>query len=74
MDRVDGQLVADLLSVLDPRGRSAVRLYYGLDGVEGRTFADVARLLGLTPDATRATVRSSLSKLRQMSGDDLGVA
>ncbi len=61
--------VREALETLSPRHRQAVILYYGLDGVEGRTYEDVGRLLGgVTRQRAYQLVQEALKALREHRG------
>ncbi len=60
------EAVARALEVLSPRQRQALILYFGLDGVEGRSYADVARLLGgITRQRAHQIVKEALEILKE---------
>jgi RNA polymerase sigma factor (sigma-70 family) len=56
--------VRQLLGRLDPRERSVVLAYYGLEGEPTATYQQVAHRLGLSKQRVRQIEQSALAKLR----------
>ena len=54
----------DALSALPDRLRRVVRMRYGLDGGEAATFAEIGRVLHLTPQRVHQLHRQALRRLR----------
>ena len=50
---IRGEQIDALLDHLDPASRYAVAARFGLRGQEAATFADIADVLGVTPQAVR---------------------
>ena len=61
---VQGEQVDALLDHLDPTSRYAVAARFGLRGHEAVTFAVIADVLGVTPQAVRRRVERAIEKLR----------
>ena len=61
---VQGEQVDALLDHLDPTSRYAVAARFGLRGHEAVTFAVIAGVLGVTPQAVRRRVERAIEKLR----------
>lgn len=57
--------IARLLSVLDERDRQILTLRFGLDGHRQRTFTELARIFGLTPQRVRQIHVGAIRKLRE---------
>lgn len=55
-----------LLAALTQREQQVIRLSYGLDEADGRTFTrkEIAALLGIVPGGVQRTLRRALRKLR----------
>jgi len=69
-DRVTGaDLLVRLAGALDDRSATMVRLRFGLDGEEPRTYEQIAVALGTSRETVRTAVTRALARLRQ----DLGV-
>jgi RNA polymerase primary sigma factor len=74
MDRVDEQLVTDLLSVLDTRARFAVEQRFGLHDGRKRSYREVAEELGVTAEAARRLVKRAVTAVRDQAGDRIDAA
>ncbi len=61
---IRGEQIDALLDHLDPASRYAVAARFGLRGQESATFADIADVLGVTPQAVRRRVERAIEKLR----------
>ena len=61
---IRGDQIDALLDHLDPTSRFAVAARFGLRGHEAATFADIADVLGVTPQAVRRRVERAIEKLR----------
>ena len=61
---VDGDLVGELLEVLDDRARYAVEARFGLLDGERQSFREVGASLGITAEAARRLVNRALATLR----------
>lgn len=57
--------IAKLLSVLDERDRQILTLRFGLDGHRPRTFTELGRIFGLTPQRVRQIHVRAISKLSE---------
>ncbi len=62
--RVRDEQIDALLDHLDPTSRYAVAARFGLRGHEAVTFAVIAEVLGVTPQAVRRRVERAIEKLR----------
>ncbi len=60
----DGQLVDDLLGVLDPRSRRAVEMRFGMLDGDKLSFRAIGEELGITPEAARRLTNRALQRLR----------
>ncbi len=71
-DRGDGgpDEMAAVLEPLEEEQRTAVRLRFGLDGAEPRTYAEVGRLLDLPAEVVSERVAGALAKLRARTAVD----
>jgi RNA polymerase primary sigma factor len=74
MDRVDEQLVTDLLSVLDTRARFAVEQRFGLHDGRKRSYREVGEELGVTAEAARRLVKRAVTAVRDQAGDRIDAA
>jgi len=61
---VDGELLDELLGVLDPRGRYAVEMRFGLLDGEKHSFREIGSHLGITSEAARRLMNRALETLR----------
>ena len=67
IDRLQATVVDDLLRPLDPRERRILRLRFGVDRGEPRTFPEVAAELGLSKERIRQLELRAFCKLRHPS-------
>ncbi len=67
IDGLQAGVVADLLRPLDPRERRILRLRFGVDRGEPRTFPEVAAELGLSKERIRQLELRAFCKLRHPS-------
>jgi len=67
LDGLRGAAVEDLLRPLDPRERRILRLRFGVDRGEPRTFPEVAAELGLSKERIRQLELRAFCKLRHPS-------
>jgi RNA polymerase primary sigma factor len=74
MDRVDEQMVTDLLSVLDARARFAVEQRFGLHDGRKRSYREVGEELGVTAEAARRLVKRAVTAVRDQAGDRIDAA
>jgi RNA polymerase primary sigma factor len=74
MDRVDEQMVTDLLSVLDSRARYAVEQRFGLHDGRKRSYREVGEELGVTAEAARRLVKRAVTAVRDSAGDRIDAA
>jgi RNA polymerase primary sigma factor len=74
MDRVDEQMVTDLLSVLDTRARYAVEQRFGLHDGRKRSYREVGEELGVTAEAARRLVKRAVTAVRVSAGDRIDAA
>ena len=67
IDSLQAEVVDDLLRPLDPRERRILRLRFGVDRGEPRTFPEVAAELGLSKERIRQLELRAFCKLRHPS-------
>ncbi len=67
IDRLQAAVVDDLLRPLDPRERRILRLRFGVDRGEPRTFPEMAAELGLSKERIRQLELRAFCKLRHPS-------
>lgn len=64
------RVIGDLLLTLDEREAEAVRLYFGLSGIDcEERYAEVGRQLGISREHARNVYKKSVEKLRLMKED-----
>ncbi|MBW3561302.1 MAG: sigma-70 family RNA polymerase sigma factor [Actinobacteria bacterium] len=63
--------VHEALATLSEHERTIVRMRFGLDGQEPKTFVDIADELGYSREHTRLTHHEAVAKLREQRGDEL---
>ena len=59
----DKELLDEVLSHLDAREQYILRLYFGLDGTDGRNLTQIGQLIGLTRERVRQIKKQALEKL-----------
>ena len=64
MAAVDGELLDELLGILDPRSRYAVESRFGLIDGEKHSFREIGEHLGVTSEAARRLMNRALDSLR----------
>jgi len=64
MAGVDGELLDELLGILDPRSRYAVESRFGLIDGEKHSFREIGEHLGVTSEAARRLMNRALDSLR----------
>ena len=64
--------VESLLGMLTERQQQVLRLRFGMDDGEFRSFEDVGRLLGISKERSRQIERQAVNKLKEY-GTDLGL-
>jgi len=64
MSAVDGELLDELLGILDPRSRYAVESRFGLIDGEKHSFREIGEHLGVTSEAARRLMNRALDNLR----------
>ena len=74
MDQADSEMLRDLLSVLDPRARSAVEQRFGLHDGERRSYREVGDDLGVTAEAARRLVKRAVATIREHAAERVDVA
>ena len=67
MNRVEEQMVTDLLNVLDHRARYAVEQRFGLRDGRKRSYREVGEELGVTAEAARRLVKRAVSAVRDQA-------
>ncbi len=65
MAQVDDELLDKVLSVLDPRARSAVEQRFGLADGCRRSYREVGEELGVTAEAARRLVKRAVNSVRE---------
>ncbi|MBI2703670.1 MAG: sigma-70 family RNA polymerase sigma factor [Actinobacteria bacterium] len=63
------QMIADLLSVLDPRAKFAVEQRFGLSDGRKRSYREVGEELGVTAEAARRLVKRAVNTVREQAPD-----
>lgn len=74
MDRLEEEMVTDLLSVLDTRARYAVEQRFGLHDGRKRSYREVGEDLGVTAEAARRLVKRAVSTVRDEAADRVTAA
>jgi len=74
MNRVEEQMVTDLLSVLDARARYAVEQRFGLHDGRKRSYREVGEELGVTAEAARRLVKRAVNTVRDQAADRIDAA
>jgi RNA polymerase primary sigma factor len=74
MDRLEEEMVTDLLSVLDTRARYAVEQRFGLQDGRKRSYREVGEELGVTAEAARRLVKRAVSTVRDEAADRVTAA
>lgn len=74
MDRLEEEMVTDLLSVLDTRARYAVEQRFGLHDGRKRSYREVGEDLGVTAEAARRLVKRAVSTVRDEAADKVTAA
>jgi RNA polymerase sigma factor (sigma-70 family) len=69
INKVEEQLVTDLLSVLDQRARYAVEQRFGLNDGRKRSYREVGEELGVTAEAARRLVKRAVSAVREQASE-----
>jgi RNA polymerase primary sigma factor len=64
MAAVDGELLGELLGILDPRSRYAVESRFGMIDGEKHSFREIGEHLGVTSEAARRLMNRALDSLR----------
>lgn len=66
-DALDRESLAWLLSHLSEKERQLLALRYGFDGGEGKTFAELAEIFGISRESVRQKEMRALNKLRELA-------
>jgi RNA polymerase primary sigma factor len=74
MDRLEEQMVTDLLAVLDTRARFAVEQRFGLHDGRKRSYREVGEELGVTAEAARRLVKRAVSAVREEAAERVNAA
>ncbi len=74
MDRLEEEMVTDLLSVLDKRARYAVEQRFGLQDGRKRSYREVGEELGVTAEAARRLVKRAVNTVRDEAADRVTAA
>jgi len=67
MQKMRNEQIKEVLKDLSSREQIIIRMYYGLDGEEMRSFADIAEAIGMDrshPDRVKEHWARALRKLR----------
>ena len=65
LDRMDTEMVTDLLGILDTRARYAVEQRFGLHDGRKRSYREVGEELGVTAEAARRLVKRAVNSVRE---------
>ena len=71
LEQIDHEMVASLLSVLDPRARLAVEQRFGLHDGRRRSYREVGDELGVTAEAARRLVKRAMASVRETAPDTI---
>jgi RNA polymerase primary sigma factor len=74
IDRLEEEMVTDLLSVLDSRARYAVEQRFGLHDGRKRSYREVGEELGVTAEAARRLVKRAVNAVREEAADRVTAA
>jgi RNA polymerase primary sigma factor len=74
IDRLEEEMVTDLLSVLDARARSAVEQRFGLTDGTKRSYREVGEELGVTAEAARRLVKRAVNTVRERALERIDAA
>lgn len=74
MARVEQQMIADLLDVLDTRARYAVEQRFGLHDGRKRSYREVGDELGVTAEAARRLVKRAVGTIRNSAPASVAAA
>ena len=74
IDQMEQEMVTDLLSVLDPRARSAVEQRFGLTDGRKRSYREVGEDLGVTAEAARRLVKRAVNAVREAAASRVTAA
>ena len=69
INKVEEELVTNLLSVLDTRARYAVEQRFGLNDGRKRSYREVGEELGVTAEAARRLVKRAVSAVREQASE-----
>lgn len=71
IEQIDHEMIASLLSVLDPRARLAVEQRFGLQDGRRRSYREVGDELGVTAEAARRLVKRAMASVRENAPDTI---
>ena len=74
IDRLDTEMVTDLLGILDSRARYAVEQRFGLHDGRKRSYREVGEELGVTAEAARRLVKRAVNTVREEAADRVTAA
>ena len=74
LDRMEEEMVTDLLSVLDSRARYAVEQRFGLQDGRKRSYREVGEELGVTAEAARRLVKRAVNTVREEAAERVTAA
>ncbi len=69
INKVEEELVTNLLAVLDARARYAVEQRFGLNDGRKRSYREVGEELGVTAEAARRLVKRAVSAVREQASE-----
>ena len=74
IDRMDTEMVTDLLGILDSRARFAVEQRFGLHDGRKRSYREVGEELGVTAEAARRLVKRAVNAVREEAAERVTAA
>lgn len=74
LDRMDTEMVTDLLGILDSRARYAVEQRFGLHDGRKRSYREVGEELGVTAEAARRLVKRAVNAVREEAAERVAAA
>ena len=74
IEKIDHEMIGDLLSVLDGRARHAVEQRYGLHDGRRRSYREVGDELGVTAEAARRLVKRAMASVREHAAETIDAA
>jgi RNA polymerase primary sigma factor len=74
LDKMEEEMVTDLLSVLDARARHAVEQRFGIHDGRKRSYREVGEELGVTAEAARRLVKRAVNTVREEAAERVAAA